>query len=343
MSELNLFEKRKADHMKYAMEKASDVSLNLSDQIQLSHEALPDLNWDQIQTRVQHPIFGEIETCFVSSMTGGFEKSLEVNSILAGVCEKNQMLLGVGSQRRELTDEAAKKEWQLIKEKHPQVKLLSNIGVSQLKDHKTSEIYELVKNIQAEALIIHLNPLQEVIQDEGTPQFLGTLDLIKKCIDETPCPVILKETGCGFSKATLERLKGIGLLAVDVAGFGGTHWGRVEGMRSDENHRKSASGVFAHWGMSTAQSLEAASALDLDFEIWSSGGIRTGLDVAISVAMGATLCGLARPFMQNALESSEALQGFVEELHFQYKTALFCTGSKDSQTLTEKGQWQWVK
>ena len=152
-------------------------------------------------------------------------------------------------------------------------------------------------------MIVHTNPLQECIQPEGTPHFKGGLQALENLCRDLAVPVILKETGCGFSRKTLEKLKGVGLAAVDVSGKGGTHWGRVEARRLPAGHVREAAGEsFADWGHTTVDSLMAARGVEWPRELWASGGVRNGLDAAKLIALGADLVGLAKPVLEAALK-----------------------------------------
>ena len=187
----------------------------------------------------------------------------------------------------------------------------------------------MIESLNAKALVIHTNPLQEALQPEGTPYFKNGLEAIEITCKKISFPVILKETGCGFSKGTLESLKGIGLKAVDVSGLGGTHWGRIEGQRSLEDSIPfRASQTFALWGNSTLKSLYHARSIQPEYEIWASGGIRSGLDAAKSIALGADAVGFAMPALQKAIQGGvDLLMDWMDQIEYELKVALFCLGS----------------
>ena len=164
--------------------------------------------------------------------------------------------MGVGSQRKQLRDPGADQEWRAIRSRCPRVRFFGNIGIAQVIESKVDEIRRLVDTLEAEALFVHLNALQECLQPEGTPKFKGGLEALKNLVRSLGVPVIVKETGSGIGAATLQRLNGIGLHAVDVSGYGGTHWGRVEGGRSVAGSMKSEAALaFAQWGIGTVESL----------------------------------------------------------------------------------------
>jgi isopentenyl-diphosphate delta-isomerase len=251
--------------------------------------------------------------------------------------------MGVGSQRRELADPKASQEWRAIRREVPEAVLFGNVGLAQIIRSKTSEIERLVEVLEASAMIVHLNALQECLQPEGTPQFRGGLKALERLCRQLSIPVIVKETGCGFSRSTLKRLKGLGIAAVDVSGLGGTHWGRIEGDRNvADSVRREAADTLAHWGISTVDSLIEAGRGRPDYEVWASGGVRSGLDAAKLLAMGAQTVGLAKPILQAAVLGEEQLDHRMAVLEFELKTVLFCTGSRSITELQKKKVWTWA-
>jgi isopentenyl-diphosphate delta-isomerase len=275
-------------------------------------------------------------------MTAGHERSAALNALLARACEARGWRMGVGSQRRELGDKQAALEWKAIRRDSPKAELLGNLGLAQLIRCKISDIEKLVENLEASAMIIHLNALQECLQPEGTPQFKGGLKALEKLARKLSVPVVVKETGCGFSKATLKRLKGIGISAVDVSGLGGTHWGRIEGGRNGEGQVKhEAARTLASWGISTVDSLMDALVLKPDYEVWASGGVRSGLDAAKLLALGAKCVGFAMPVLDAAMKGEAQLLSKMETFEYELKTALFCTGSKSVEDLQAGKVWKW--
>lgn len=343
-----LFESRKADHIRLALDPMTQTTGGSGlEQIRLIHEAIPDLDFSEVSLRVpwiaEHP-----ETCavpmFISSMTAGHAGSLNLNRVMALVAERRGWAMGVGSQRRQLSDPHADREWKEIRKQCPRVRFFGNIGLAQLISIGLDDVRRLADSLEASAMIVHTNPLQECLQPEGTTQFRGgfaALERLVRSFEIARIPVVLKETGCGFSKATLKRLNGIGLSAVDVAGFGGTHWGRIEGGRSKpESLLREASETFANWGISTVDSLLAAVDLKPDYEVWASGGVRSGLDAAKLLAMGAKMVGIAQPVIEAALEGEPSLDRRLERFEFEMKTAMFCTGTRTVAELREKRTWE---
>ena len=259
--EIPNFEKRKAEHIEYALSQESQSFVKTTfDDVALVHEALPEINFADIKLNDTDPKALFTSPFFVASMTAGHADGEAINDRLASACQESGWAMGVGSQRRELFDESEKKRWQLIRKKYPDVQLLSNIGLSQVIHTPVDKLKDLLDSIDAAALMVHTNPLQEALQVEGTPNFKGGMKALEKLCTDLDRPVILKETGCGFSKITLKQINDIGLFAVDLSGSGGTHWGRVEGMRAGaDSPQQLAAKAFANWGISTVDSLLYAS------------------------------------------------------------------------------------
>lgn len=337
------FENRKRDHIALSLSaKNQAVGEGGFDRVELIHEALPDLNFDQIKISSSSLKLKTRTPFLISSMTAGHTKSGDLNALLARAAEASGWRMGVGSQRRELGDPAAAAEWKQIRKAAPKVILFGNLGLAQLIKTAVGDVERLVEGLEASAMIIHLNALQECMQPEGTPNFKGGLKALEALAKKLSVPVIVKETGCGFSRATLKRLRNLGLGAVDISGLGGTHWGRIEGERSKSgDFRKEAAETFAHWGIGTVKSLSEAVELKRDYEVWASGGVRTGLDAAKLLAIGADSVGFAMPILDAALKGEAELLKRMAAIEFELKTALFCTGSANLEDLQKKKVWQW--
>jgi isopentenyl-diphosphate Delta-isomerase len=341
---LEHFESRKADHLRLALDPSMEAKGESGfDSIRLPHEALPELNFSQVSLDTKFFSFKAASPFFVSSMTAGHLNGEALNLTLARVASSRRWPMGVGSQRRELTDQGASSEWKRLRRLAPSGFLFSNLGLSQLIGNKTEKVLRLVEALEAGALIVHTNPLQECLQPEGTPSFAGGLKALEKICAKSPVPVILKETGCGFSRETLLRLRNVGLSAIDLSGYGGTHWGRIEGGRAPaESAQKNAALTFAGWGISTVESLQHCSHLKgkLKAEIWASGGIRSGLDGAKAIAMGAKKVGFAKPALEAALKGEAALDAWMQRMEFELKVALFCSGESTPESLRKGSRWQ---
>lgn len=339
------FEKRKQEHISLSLEPESEAlgraGLN---HIRLEHEAFPELNFDEVDLTSE--IFGNIVSSpfFVSCMTAGHSHSTNINRNLALACEIKKWPMGVGSQRRQLTDEGAAEECRELRRLAPDNIFLGNIGIAQLIESPVSEIQKMVDSLKADAMVVHTNPLQECFQPEGTPQFRGGLKALENLISKIDVPVVVKETGCGFSRSTLESLANIGVRYVDVSGLGGTHWGRIEGARAGKgSEKKQASETFQNWGISTVESVLNATPFKGQISVWASGGVRTGLDAAKLLALGAERVGFAKPMLEGAMQGVEVLVKKMNLLEFELKTAMFCTGSRNLRELQRKQKWQWQR
>ncbi|MGE3975088.1 MAG: type 2 isopentenyl-diphosphate Delta-isomerase [Bdellovibrionales bacterium] len=336
------FESRKRDHIRLALsEKNQAKGLTGLDLVRLRHEALPELNFSEVSLTTTFLNQMVPVPVYVNSMTAGHEQGKKLNQLMASVCGERGWVMGVGSQRRQLSqtsDSAADTEMQLLKQQNPRTKFMGNLGLSQLIEQGPEVVQRLVDSVEAIAMIIHTNPLQESLQPEGTPQFKGGLQALEKLCKALSVPVVLKETGCGFSSETVRKLQGIGIAALDVSGLGGTHWGRIEGDRADERSVQAKAAVtLQNWGLSTVESLAGALEVKPSFEVWASGGVRTGLDAAKLIALGADAVGLAQPILAAALQGEKALSDFMELVEFELKTILFCTGSRRVSDL--RGKW----
>lgn len=332
------FEKRKQDHIDLALQSSNQASeMNALDTIQLRHDALPDLDFEHLSLATTRLGRAVKVPFLISSMTAGHQNAAKINQHLLQACSVMGWTMGVGSQRRELTDPQAAFEWAPLRKQFPQVPLLSNIGIAQLIQFSFSDIQKLIESLQAEALIVHCNPLQEVIQPEGTPAFKGCWKALENIILQLNLPVIIKETGCGFSQETLKRLNEIGVAAVDISGLGGTHWGRIEGHRSPADTLLSQTAhTYRNWGINTVQSIRYAKQINPQYEIWGSGGVRHGLDAARLLALGVTMVGWAKPMLEAALDSVEQVIQRMQLIEYELKVAMFCTGSESVTALRGK-------
>jgi isopentenyl-diphosphate Delta-isomerase len=344
------FEKRKQDHIAHSLNSANQAAgMSGLESVHLHHEAIPDLDFEEI--KLDTPGFGmALPTPFyVAGMTAGHADALSVNWMLAQACQERGWAMGVGSQRRDLEsgfDAQAIDNWQSLRREVPNLALFANIGISQLIKVKVSDIRHLVEALAAQALCVHLNALQEAIQPEGTPQFRGAWQALSTLCRELGHPVIVKETGCGFHVSTLRGLARLGpaaLAAVDVSGLGGTHWGRIEGARAGSHTlHHSASVTFANWGESTVDSVLAAKeALGPQTEIWASGGVRSGLDAAKLIALGASRIGYAKPALEAALTGPIELRRWMELQEYELRISLFCSGCATPADLRKKADaWE---
>lgn len=332
------FEQRKKDHIVLALDPVHQTeSENSFDVFRFHHEAIPDINFRDIDIKTQSLGVIRQSPFFISSMTAGHLEAVKINAHLLEACEQTGWAMGVGSQRRELDDDRAALEWKALRKACPNVFLMANLGLAQLITTSMKTLHQLVENLGASAFIVHCNPLQECIQPEGTTDFKGSWQAIENLVRELDIPVVVKETGSGFSKVTMQRLNGIGVHAIDVSGMGGTHWGRIEGARAKHDWlREQASITFKNWGMSTAFILQQAHQMILSSEIWASGGVRHGLDAAKAMVLGASMVGIAKPILKAALEGPKEVLQVMRHYEYDLKVAMFCTGVASIQALKQQ-------
>lgn len=332
------FEQRKQDHIDLALMSVNQAEeYNPFDRVHLLHEALPNFNFDEIDIST-YRLGKKVATPFIiSSMTAGHREAVNINHELMAAASECGWSMGVGSQRRELTDKSAAQEWRELRRSFPNVTLFSNLGIAQLITTKLADIGRLTDAVEATGLIIHCNPLQECIQPEGTPYFKDCWHALEQLVKTFALPIIVKETGCGFSLQTMKRLNQIGVAAIDVSGLGGTHWGRIEGHRAPEHSiQQRASMTFRNWGVDTFRCVKQAQSLSDSTEIWGSGGVRHGLDAAKLIAAGASTVGFAKPLLEAALDSWQLVVSEMQAIEYELKVAMFCTGSRILSDLQEK-------
>jgi isopentenyl-diphosphate delta-isomerase len=323
MSEL---EKRKTEHVQIVAEKdAMDRRKFYFDEVRLTHRALPEIDLKEIDPSVEFMGKRLSFPLLISSMTGGGDPLFKkINTNLAAAAEAEGVAMGVGSQRILFSDAGAGESFSL-RAVAPRTLLFANLGAVQLNYGITvDQMREAVSVLQADALILHLNPLQEAVQPEGDTRFAGLLEKIAAAVRSLDVPVIVKEVGAGISFPDAERLIEAGVKCIDVAGTGGTSWSRIEGERSED---PSLGELFQDWGIPTPDALRALAPLRDRVPLIASGGIRSGLDMAKAVVLGASLCGLARPFLKPAMESAEAVRAAIQKLKREFVTAMFLLGA----------------
>ena len=333
------YSRRKKEHIALAL-KPENSALGMTgfEHIHLPHSALPEIDFSEVD--ISTKVFGKkmLTPFMVSGMTAGWPGAAAINQKIAEACAKRGWLMGIGSQRGELSSDSKHTEpWQKILKKHPKLMIMGNIGLSQVIKTPLQKIEKLAKSLSAAAMAVHTNPLQEALQHEGTPQFKGGLKALKALCKKLKCPVVLKETGCGFSYNTLKTLKNIGFYAVDVSGLGGTHWGRIEGKRIPKNHPfQGLEKAFQSWGIPTTAVLLSGGKIKTDYEIWASGGITDGCTAAKAFALGAKVVGFARPLLKALLKGGiKGLDRQMARIEQELKVALFCTGSKNIKELRQ--------
>ncbi|MDQ2857725.1 MAG: type 2 isopentenyl-diphosphate Delta-isomerase [Candidatus Eremiobacteraeota bacterium] len=322
-------ETRKSRHLDICLE--DDVASGLDagfGNVRLRHEALPECALADVETAVS--FFGRRlkAPLLISSMTGGNERSRTINANLALAAERAGVALGLGSQRAALENPATLSSYR-IRKHAPNVLLFANIGAVQFNYGVTlDDARRIVESVSADGLILHFNPLQEALQLGGDTDFTGLLPRIERLCHTLDAPVIAKSVGSGISVRTAARLLDAGVAAIDVAGAGGTSWARVEGRRSDDRERETLAETFGAWGYPTAEATAALRAAFPQATIVASGGIRSGVDVAKALALGANLAGAALPFLQAATRSAEAVETKLETMVSGLRIALFASGCR---------------
>lgn len=299
--------------------------------VHLVHNALPELNMDEVDLSVDFLGKRLRAPIIVDSMTGGAPKAEKINGILAEVAEEMGLAMGLGSQRAGLLSDAMARTYSIARKNAPTAFLFANIGAAQLaRGFSVQDAEKLVKMIDADAMAVHLNPLQEVVQPEGEPAFKGVLSKIKELCSRLSVPVIVKEVGAGISREVAIQLEYAGVRAINVAGAGGTSWAAVEAHRASGRRMrgKVELGVlFWDWGIPTAASLiEVRKAVKIP--VIASGGIGNGLEVAKCIALGADACGMARRMIEQAALGRAELEDFVVQTTTELKAAAFVTGAK---------------
>lgn len=328
-------EERKKDHVRLSASGSANYEKTAGfERFDFVHNALPEIDFSEIDTsatllgrRFSFPLF-------ISSMTGGTTETGVINEILAEFCEEFDLPMGVGSQRIMLENPSLSGSFAVVRERAPHIFLASNIGGCQLIGGLPSASLKLlIETIRADAVIVHLNPLQELMQTEGDRSFKGILIGIEQLVKDSDLPVIVKETGAGISAGVAAQLIDAGVKVIDVAGAGGTSWAKVENSRKEAS---GASGAFNDWGIPTTDCL-----LQLNggnnrerYELIASGGIRSSFDILKALCLGADFAAAAQPIVRTIIQNGrDGLQELYEDWLLQFKTGLCLLGSKDTSGL----------
>lgn len=331
---------RKADHIRINLEEDVQFPRLTTglERYRLVHQALPELDLACVDT--SSPLLGKNlrVPLLISSMTGGTEQAERINRNLAAGAQARGIAMGLGSQRTGLEVAATVGSFHVRREA-PDILLLANLGAVQLnKGYGVDHCRRAVEMIDADALILHLNPLQEVLQADGDWNWIGLLGKIAQVCRSVGVPVVVKEVGWGISGSLASRLAEAGVAAIDVAGAGGTSWSEVEYHRASRERLKRLARSFADWGIPTAESLAAVGQATPQLPRIASGGIRNGIDVAKCLALGASAAGLASPFLKAADVSAEAVIETIDFLADELRIAMFCAGAGSVAALREPGR-----
>ena len=321
---------RKKDHVELTLTDGTQYVQNTGfERFRFIHNALPEVNFSEVSTEAI--LLGRTFSfpLFISSMTGGYADASPVNAIIAEFCEQYDLPFGVGSQRAMLEDESLTNTFSVVRKHAPNAFICSNIGGAQLIGGlEVKMINKIIDSIKADAVIVHLNPLQELMQPEGDRDFKGILHGIERLVKDTERPVIVKETGAGISEHTARRLLNVGVEVIDISGAGGTSWAKVENFRSSN---KSADHQFDEWGIPTTECLLQLSKLEWErsFEIIASGGIRSAFDMAKSFCLGAHFSATAQPIIKAINKNGiDELDHLFSHWQKDLKTILMLLGCK---------------
>jgi isopentenyl-diphosphate delta-isomerase len=328
-------EQRKKDHVDLCVD--GDVAYSKSagfERFDFVHNALSEVNLDEIRTDVN--LFKRTFSfpLFVSSMTGGYARAEAVNAIIARFCEKNNLPFGVGSQRVMLEKPESVESFSVVRKEAPTAFIAGNIGGCQLINSLTDKQLSLLTDtIKADACIVHLNPLQELMQPEGDRHFKGVLSGIEHLVKQLHIPVIVKETGAGISCEVAFKLMDAGVAAIDVAGAGGTSWSKVENQRSGITKSP-----FDDWGIPTVDCLlQLEHEVSTSIPVIASGGVRTAFDIAKSLCLGAKTTAMAQPVIKAIIENGEdGLDEWYNQLVREFKIIMCLLGVDHSQDLKRK-------
>jgi isopentenyl-diphosphate delta-isomerase len=280
----------------------------------------------------------------ISGMTGGHGRALAVNELLARVAERRGIAIGVGSQRAALRDPLLAPTYSIVRETAPSAFVIANVGISQLvrQDRESPlgarDIARIVAMVKANALALHLNYLEESVQPEGQTRARGALAAIRALVRRSRVPVIAKETGAGITRAVALRLRRAGVRGIDVGGVGGTSFAAVEALRAaaqSDQARMSLGERFRDWGVPTAVAVVGAASAGLP--VIATGGVRSGLDAAKAIALGATLVGVGRPLLQAALRGESEVDRWVDDFELELRTAVFLAGVRRVTELSRAG------
>ena len=334
MSKVTQIGSRKSDHIRINLEE--DVSSGLTtglERFRFTHRALPELDLEEVDQgqelygrRLNAPIL-------ISSMTGGTSEAEKINWVLANAAQETGIAMGLGSLRAAIEYPELAPTFQ-VRHIAPDILLFANLGVVQLNyGYGVDECLRAVEMVAADALILHFNPLQEALQPEGDTRWSGLLSKIEAVCHALPVPVIAKEVGWGFSEADVHKLVNAGVSAIDVAGAGGTSWSQVEMHRAKDESQQRLAAAFVDWGIPTSEAILNVRRAAPDMTLIASGGLRSGVDIAKCITLGATLGGMAGPFLKAAVRSLEDTIQTVYEIQREIQVCMFAAGAGDLEQL----------
>ena len=325
---LSRISQRKLDHLRLSLQASVQSTRSAGfERFAFTHQALPNLDLDAVDTSTSF-LKKPLKLPFlISSMTGGAQAAGDINRRLALVAQSVGIAFAVGSQRAGLTHKDLRGTYQ-VRAVAPDVLLFANLGAVQLNyGLRKEQCLEAIEMIGADALVLHLNPLQEALQPEGDHNFRGLVEKIGSLCRELPVPVIVKEVGCGISEQAAAQLAAAGVAAIDVAGMGGTSFARVEAFRRERPEEVELALAFSEWGIPTVDALVAAHRAAPKLPLIASGGLKHGLDAAKAIGLGADLTGFAHAVLAAASEGEEPVRRLLDGFAWQLRVAMFCAGA----------------
>lgn len=327
---------RKADHIRINLEEDVRSALTTGlEKLHFIHQALPDLNLEEIDTTLE--LFGKRlqAPLLISSMTGGTAEAQRINLTLAEAAQQTGIAMGLGSQRAAIESPDLEITFK-VRQVAPDILLFANLGAIQLNyGYGIDECRRAVEMIAADALILHFNALQEAVQPEGETRFAGLLPKIEAVCRALPVPVIAKEVGWGFSEEAARQLAEAGVAAIDVAGAGGTSWTQVEMHRARDETQARLAAAFLDWGIPTVEAIRNVHRAAPGLIIIASGGLRDGIDIAKCIALGASLGGMASPFLKAAVQSVEKTLEVIRLIQRQLQVCMFAAGAGNLERLRQ--------
>lgn len=335
MKKVSKISQRKNEHLEICLEGSVESSVSPGfEKIQIRHQALPEINFNEIDVGSSFLGKNLKAPLLISSMTGGSAEGERYNMILAEAAETFGIAMGVGSQRAAIEGPKLAPTFQ-VRKVAPNILLFANLGAVQLNyGYSISEVKRAIDMIEADALFLHLNPLQEALQPEGNTNFVGILRKIEALCEKLETPIVVKEVGSGISAQLAKALFDSGVAAVDCAGLGGTSWALVEGQRQENPQMREICQQFGTWGIPTVDCLLDYQKTGIKGNIIASGGIRSGLDVYKSLALGAKLAGMALPMIKAADKGLDYLRRTIEAYLVELRVAMFTSGVQSLDDIT---------
>lgn len=334
MDEVTHISTRKSDHIRINLEENVHSGLSTGlENYHFIHQALPELNLDEVDLHTEflnHPLNAPL---IISSMTGGTYEAEKINHNLAEAAQATNIAMGLGSQRAAIDNPDLESTFR-VRSYAPDILLFANLGAVQLNyGYDIEQCQRAVDMVEANALCLHLNPLQEAVQPDGQTRFKGLLKKIEEVCKKLPVPVIVKEVGWGISEQIAISLAEAGVYAIDVAGAGGTSWSQVEMYRANNERQRKLASAFFDWGIPTSHSIMNVRKAAHQMKIIASGGLRTGIDIAKCIALGASLGGMANPFLKPAVVSAEATIQTIMQMMQEIRVCMFASGVANIQQL----------